>query len=294
MLLAYEMTDDEMYLNEARAAIDAAKGMRFNLNYQANLTAWGASACMRLWRVTNEQTYLRQAYVYLASFFHNAAMWESDIDHARHYTNFLGVTVLHDAPYMAMYECFDSFHAFETLLKDSGPDMDRAARLLVTEYCRYALDRAWFYYPDALPPEAVSPKQREPNGHIDRELSFPVEDLYVDGQLAGQVGQEIYGCGAAFVFASRAFHLIDDAPFRLFCDHFLIASRRASQHALTIELGGCDGNSATLILLRAGRESLPSFTVTDSIGRAIRPAARSAERMDYRVPANGAITIKWR
>ena len=42
------------------------------------------------------------------------------------------------------------------------------------------------------------------NGHIDRKLSFPVEDLYVDGQQAGQVGQEIYGAGAAFVFASRS------------------------------------------------------------------------------------------
>ena len=28
--------------------------MRFELNYQANLTAWGASACVRLWRITND------------------------------------------------------------------------------------------------------------------------------------------------------------------------------------------------------------------------------------------------
>ena len=293
MLQAFELTDEKSYLDEARAAIDAAQGMRFELNYQANLTAWGAAACMRLWRITNEESYLRQSYVYLASFFHNTAMWESRIGHAKHYRNFLGVTALHDAPYMALYECFDSFAAFERLLKDSGPDLDPAARLLVTEYCRHALDRAWYYYPDALPPEAISPEQREGNGHIDRALSFPVEDLYVDGQPAGQVGQEIYGCGAAFVFASRAFHSVRDAPFRIFCDHFLLASHRPSDMGLSFELGGCEGNEATILLIRTEQSPLPRLRVTDATGKSIRANARSADRMEYRVPANAGITVSW-
>ena len=293
MLQAFELTDEKSYLDEARAAIDAAQGMRFELNYQANLTAWGAAACMRLWRITNEESYLRQSYVYLASFFHNTAMWESRIGHAKHYRNFLGVTALHDAPYMALYECFDSFAAFERLLKDSGPDLDPAARLLVTEYCRHALDRAWYYYPDALPPEAISPEQREGNGHIDRALSFPVEDLYVDGQPAGQVGQEIYGCGAAFVFASRAFHSVRDAPFRIFCDHFLLATHRPSETGLSFELGGSEGNEATILLIRTEQSPLPRFRVTDATGKSIRANARSADRMEYRVPANAGITVSW-
>jgi hypothetical protein len=152
-----------------------------------------------LWSITNDETYLRQSYVYQASFFHNTVIWEAEIEHACHYRNFLGVTALHDAPYMAMNECFDSFAAFERYLKDSGPDLDPAARLLLCEYCRHALDRAWFYYPDALPAEAIASEQGEHNGHVDRTLSFPLEGLYVDGQPAGQVGQEIYGCGGAFV-----------------------------------------------------------------------------------------------
>ncbi|WP_298174834.1 hypothetical protein [Novosphingobium sp.] len=149
MLLAFALTDEKRFLEEARSAIRAAQGMRFELNYQANLTAWGAAACMRLWRIDNDPAFLAQASVYLASFFHNTAIWESQIGHARQYTNFLGVTALHDAPYMALYECFDSFAAFEQLLMDGGPDFDAGARMLVSEYCRYALDRAWYYYPDA-------------------------------------------------------------------------------------------------------------------------------------------------
>ncbi|NIJ20221.1 hypothetical protein FHS95_001913 [Sphingomonas naasensis] len=293
MLQAFELTDDKRYLDEARAAIDAAKGMRFELNYQANLTAWGAAACMRLWRITDDEKYLRQSYVYLASFFHNAAIWESGIGHARHYRNFLGVTALHDAPYMALYECFDSFAAFERYLKDSGPDLDAPVRLLLSQYCRYALDRAWFYYPDALPDDAIAPEQRENNGHVDRKLSFPVEDLYVDGQQAGQVGQEIYGAGAAFVFASRAFHNVRDAPFRMFCDHFVLASQRPSGRALSFQLGGAEGCEASLSLIRIGRAKLPEFTVTTAGGDRIRPRHSAADRVEYRIPADSRITLAW-
>ncbi|WP_404333847.1 hypothetical protein AB2M62_11460 [Sphingomonas sp. MMS12-HWE2-04] len=293
MLQAFELTDDKTYLDEARAAIDAAAGMRFELNYQANLTACGAAACIRLWRITNEMTYLCQSYVYLASFFHNTAMWESEIGHARHYRNFLGVTALHDAPYMAMYECFDSFAAFERYLKDSGPDLEPAVRLLLSEYCRYALDRAWFYYPDALPDDAIAQKQREPNGHIDHTLSFPVEDLYVDGQQAGQVGQEIYGAGSAFVFASRAFHRVEGAPFRLFCDHFLQAMDRPGERALRFQLGGASGREARLSLVRTARAKLPSFTVSAADGQPLGVHHATAERIDYYVPADGTISLLW-
>ncbi len=93
MLQAYELTDDKTYLDEARKAIDAAIGLGFNLNYQANLTAWGAAACMRLWRITNRDVYREQSYVYLASFLHNAVMWDSRIGHAAHYETFLASPV---------------------------------------------------------------------------------------------------------------------------------------------------------------------------------------------------------
>ncbi|MBB5711490.1 hypothetical protein [Sphingomonas xinjiangensis] len=291
MLQAFELTDDKRFLDEARAAIDAARGMRFELNYQANLTAWGASACMRLWRITNDEAYLDQSYVYLASFFHNASIWESEIDHAKHYRNFLGVTALHDAPYMAMYECFDSFAAFERYLKDSGPDLEPAVRLLLGEYCRYALDRAWFYYPDALPEDAVA-SENVRNSYVDRNLSFPVEDLYVDGQQAGQVGQEIYGAGAAFVFASRTFHPVRDAPFAMFCDHFLLASDRPGERALNFQLGGAEGCTARLCLIRSGKAKLPEFTVTTMAGDRVRGHAVE-DRIEFHVPANGRVSIAW-
>ena len=290
MLQAFELTDDKRYLDEARAAIDAARGMRFELNYQANLTAWGASACMRLWRITNEEYYLRQSYVYLASFFHNCEIWESEIEHARHYRNFLGATCLHDAPYMAIYECFDSFAAFERYLKDSGPDLDPAARMLISEYCKYALDRAWYYYPDALPAEILATEIR--NGHIDRTLSFPLEDLYADGQPPGQVGQEIYGAGAAFVFASRSFHRIEGAPFLLFCDHFLMASERTTATSVRLQLNGGENCDARLSVVPLGKGGLPAIKVVAG-GDSVLPRRGADGRLDFNVPATAQVFLTW-
>ncbi len=292
MLQAQELTGDPKYLEEARKSIDAAKNMRFELNYQANLTAWGAAACMRLWRVTNEGYYLRQGYVYLASFFHNAVIWESQIEHARHYNVFLGVTCLHDAPYLAIFECFDSFAAFERYLRDSGPDLDPAVRLLISEYCKYAIDRAWYYYPDALPAEVLA-KEDIRNGYIDAELSFPLEDLYVGGDPAGQVGQEIYGAGAAFVFATRTFHNVSDAPFRIFCDHFPVTSERTSSRSLTFGLEGGHARGASFRLIRTGRAALLKFTLTTADGTRVRPVHAAADRVDFIIPANGQINLLW-
>lgn len=291
MLQAFELTADKRFLDEARAAIDAARGLRFNINYQANLTAWGAAACMRLWRITNQDVYLEQSYVYLGSFFHNCAIWESEIGNASHYTNFLGATCLQDAPYMAIYECFDSYAAFERYLDDSGPDLEPAARMLIAEYCKYALDRAWFYYPDALPPETLSPKQRETNGYVDRKLSFPVEDLYVGGEPAGQVGQEIYGSGAAFIFATRAFHSVADAPFLLYCDHFVRSMERTGDASLTLTLDGGETCTAGLSLVRLKRRKLPTTRVTTAGGDVLRPHRVAGKRIDYRVPANGRLVV---
>ncbi len=291
MLQAHELTDEVRFLDEAKAAIEGAIGMRFNLNYQANLTAWGAAACMRLYRITNDEKFAEQSYVYLASFFHNCEIWESELEHAVRYRNFLGATCLQDAPYMAIYECFDAFTAFEAYLDQSGPDLDPAVRMLVAEYCKYAIDRAWYYYPDALPAEILATENR--NGHIDRKLSFPLEDLYPDGQCPGQVGQEIYGAGAALVFATRSFHLIEGAPFRLFCDHFIRGSERPGDRSLSIVLDGGESCVAALSFVREKRRRLPKLKVATAGGDVVRGHPRGSDRIDFHVPASGRLIISW-
>jgi hypothetical protein len=292
MLQCFELTGEQRFVQEARAAIDRAKGLRFDLLYQANLTTWGAVACMRLWRITGERDYLAQSYAYLAGFFHNCIIWEPQIGHARNYSTFLGVTCLHDAPYMAMYECFESFKGLEEYLAEAGPDLEPAVRMLVAEYCKYALHRAWFYYPDALPKEAIQMGQHQ-SGKVCPDLSFPLEDLYPDGTQAGKVGQEIYGSGGAFIFATRSHHPVENAPFMLFCNQFLRASERTGERAISIQLDGGEICIADLSLVRLPRRKLTKPTLTTAGGDVIRPWCVSDDRIDFQVPASGRVILIW-
>jgi hypothetical protein len=292
MLQCFELTGEDRFVEEARKAIDKACELRFDLLYQANLTVWGAVACLRLWRITDTAEYLAQSYSHIAGFFHNSIMWQSQIGHAKNFKTFLGVTCLHDAPYMAMYECFESFAGFEDYLKQAGPNLEPAVRMLVSEFCKYALDRAWFYYPDTLPREAIQDGDHQ-SGVINRELNFPLEDLYPDGQPAGQVGQEIYGCGGAFIFATRSHHQVDDAPFRLYCNQFIRAHERTGKRALSIQLDGGETCLADVSLVRLPRRALPKASIITAGGHSIRPRAVLNDRIDFRVPASGRFILTW-
>jgi hypothetical protein len=292
MLQCFELTGEQRFVEEARKAIDKARELRFDLVYQANLTAWGAVACLRLWRITDNQDYLEQSYSYLAGFFHNSVIWKSEIGHAKNFNTFLAVTCLHDSPYIAMYECFESFVGFDEYLQQAGPNLDPAVRMMVSEYCKYALDRAWFYYPQVIPKEMIQEGEHQ-SGVVNPELSFPLEDLYPDGQPAGQVGQEIYGCGAAFAFAVRSHHHIENAPFRLYCNQFIRASERTGDRSISVMLDGGENCLADLSLVRLPRRKLPKPSVMTAGGDAIRPRAVSKDRIDYHVPANGRVVLSW-
>jgi len=283
LLLAFDLSGEDRYRTEAENALRAMNGWKFELLYQANLSAWGATACIRLWRETGDDWFLKHGQVLLAGFLHNCLIWESEIGAAVHYSNFLGVSCLHDGPYMALYECFESFDAFEELLDRGGERLPEPVRLLLTEYRRYALHRAWFYYPDALPPEILPPEEEVRNAHIDRKLSFPLEDLYGDGQAPGQVGQEIYGCGAAFTFATRAFHDLPGAPFRLFAE-YPVRNLARTASGLSFSLDGARGYSAAVRILPRGAKALPEIFVN---GRVRKPRADGSIVFD----ANGGETI---
>ena len=200
MLKAFDLTGEQRFVDEAKAAIRATKGLKFALTYQANLTARGLMPCLRLWQMTGDRFFRDQSKVFLASFFHNTIFWESDIERAASYPTFLGATCLHDGPYMAIFECFESFEGFRDYLRLGSDDLPASVRTLVEAYCQHALHRAWYFYPAHVPKRSLSDNAR--SGELDATLPIPLEDLYADGQPMGQVGQEVYGSGAAFAFAA--------------------------------------------------------------------------------------------
>ena len=168
MLQAYELTGKVRFLNEAQKAIDAVirAGYGFNLMYQANITAWGALGCLQLSKITGEARYLEQSNMFLASFFHNTLMWKSKLGMAVHYPTFMGVTCLNDAPYMAAYEEFEAFVAFQEYLM-KGQDMvpESGERCCCQNTANMRSTRAWYYYPQELPTQSGS-------GHPDPQWSY--------------------------------------------------------------------------------------------------------------------------
>ncbi|HEX4694372.1 hypothetical protein [Sphingomonas sp.] len=246
MLLAYDLTGRRLYLNEAARAVRAMRSMRFELAYQLNLTAYGVNACLRLWQETGDRYFLDESLVFAASFFHNTIFWEPAIGAAEHYSCFLGASALHDGPYMALFECFESFAAMGNYLLGGREDLPQSARMLIAEYCRYTLFRAWGYYPSELPADLLPDQVR--NGEIDRKLAIPLEDLYGNGDAPGQVGQEVYGAGAAPTFAARAWHRLRKLGVTVFCEYPLIDVEDGADEA-SFTVAGAAGMTCALRIL---------------------------------------------
>jgi len=180
----------------------------FDLAYQLNTTGFAAEAAMRLWKLTRDPQYLGLSEICMANLFDNMWLWECGYGRALHYHTFFGLFPLRDAPYIAPYEELEAHAKFHGYLALGGEDVRASLRLLIAEFQKYSTERSWFYYPDALPLDSLAERPR--NGRIDRNLAVPIEDLQDGFEPSGQVGQEIYGAGLAFVIASRHYVNLPD------------------------------------------------------------------------------------
>ena len=98
------------------------------------------------------------------------------------------------------------------------------------------------------------------------------------------------------VFATRAFHRIEGAPFVLHCDHFLRAVSTDQQGAIAFALDGPAGARATLSLLQEGKGRTKfQATLLGPTGtiRSLKHAEDDAMLCQFRLPAQGAFTLRW-
>ena len=289
LLEAWEITGNADYLAEAKNAIESLRPLAFNIGYQFNLVAIGVLACLRLFKITGDDFYRDQAEVLLASFLHNTNIWECEFGPAKFFKTFMGVTCLHDGPYMAAYEEFEAFASFHDCLQLAGDDLSRPARLMMTEYCRYALEHCWFFFPSELPADQLSEEVR--NGHIDRKLAMPLEDLYADWQKPGAVGQETYGAGMAFTMVTRSHYRIPGAAFMLYCD-YPIADLIVDGQRMSLRIIGEPDFACRLRLIKTGRSPVRA-KVTINGSEAMSPSHRGGD-LDFSPVGGSRLTIQWR
>ena len=297
MMLAHQLYGDETYIGEAELAARKLRGLGFDLLYQTNNTMFSGDGLLRLWKATGNREYLELSIACIANVVAKMWIWECDYGHAKHYTTFMGVAPLQDCEYVAAYEEAESFATALAYLQELGEQTPASVDLLLSEYMKYTLARSRYYFPTELPEEAVSPKPRE--GHLERDLAIPLEDIRTGWHKAGQVGQEVYGAATPFVLATHAYTHRKQVPFLVYSEYPLVfsdyRSERRASGTFRAKLCGSPTLQCRLrvIPLRNELPQVALFIEGDSprLKAKIQRADRSRE---YMLPGGSEIRIEWK
>jgi len=289
MLMAYRLTDEKRYLNEAIKALKSLEGLGFDIFYQANNTAFTAGALAELYKETKDQKYLDLSYCCLAGIFNNVQLWDCNYGHGKNFPNFFAAFPLNDAPYTAAYEEFEVYIALDHYIKvTEGIDILPSVKILIPEFIKYALSRLPYYYPPLLPQDMISEEVR--TGEILKDLWVPLEDIQDGQKKSGEVGQEVYGAGIPFGVIARQYFQLKDLKVTGFLNYPLIKLRYGKK-SVTFHVGGNEQFPAKLIL--SGPKSQLSKIMLEAKNKlAFRPiTAQSLGQFEF--PGGSMIRISW-
>ncbi|WP_432327111.1 hypothetical protein ACRQ5D_26235 [Mucilaginibacter sp. P25] len=292
MLQAWELTGEKRYLTEAEKAAMHLRGQGFDLFYQANNTAFSAGAMLRLYKITKKEIYRQLSYLCLAGVFNNVKLWDCDYGYGKNFPTFFALFPLNDAPYTAVYEEQEVFCALHDYLRNAQDiEILPSVRLLITEYVRYLVDRAAYYYPTMLPKEMLQEKPKI--GEVDPNLWIALEDLHDGWEKSGQVGQEVYGAGNAFGILPRHYIRIPDQPFMVFTDYPLYRFSTRKQDYLHVRMAGDNRIDCRLMVVKTGPGKLPGVEVHIN-HKPIHGKKSKGGHFEYLIPGNAEITISWK
>ena len=296
MMQAWEMEKDGRYLAEAEDAAASLVGLRFGVLYQTNNTALTAMGLARLWQQTGNALYRELSYVCIGSILSHLWLWESG-DPARRWETFMGLPPLHDCPYIAAYEEGEIFAVFSAYLTALGREVPDCIAQLLAEYGKRLLHRGRYYFPSELPPDAVCLKPKD--GIMRPALAIPVEDLYPSSEVAGQVGQEVYGAALALIFTARIYRRWKEIPCDVWSDAPLFdAEFSIPERQLRLRVGGMPHQefSIRLICRKARAKMNPVLRMIleeGTRGRKCRPLANPEAHALYRIRGSSWLCIEW-
>jgi hypothetical protein len=291
MLMAWQLTAEKRFLNEAKKAVKSLDGLGFAIFYQANNTAFTAGALLELYKETKDQQYLELSYCCLAGIFKNVQLWDCGYGYGKHFPNFFSVFPLNDAPYTAAYEELEVYAALYDYLRTAeGIDILPSLKILIPEFIRYTVNRLQFYYPAMLPEEMIASDIK--TGEVKKDLWVPLEDIHDGWEQSGGVGQEVYGAGLPFGIIPRQYFRIEALQAMIFTD-YPISNLRIGKKSATFHTFGEASLKARLILLNMKKTALAKVTVAlkdKSIYRKINTAGQSNE---FEITGNAMVRINW-
>lgn len=217
MLQAYELTDDERYLEEAITAARALRGKGFEMAYQINNVVFGMVAMQRLANLTGDREWLGISRVLAGCLFDNVGLWSIRYGWRATMSSFCAVFPMPDAPYTAAYEEAEVAAAAVTYLREAGETIAPALIVLLPELVRHVTAKLDVYYPQHIPDGALTDAPK--TGHIEADRWIPVEDVGDGFDEAGTVGQEVYGAGIAFSTMARTHVRIAGSDTQISCEY---------------------------------------------------------------------------
>ena len=294
MLQAYELTGEKQYLKEAETAAKKLGNVGYKIMYQANNTAFAAGALLRLFKLTGKELYLSLSYRALASIFENVQLWDCNYGYGKNIPTFFALFPLSDAPYTAAYEEQEVFCALHDYLNHAeGMEILPSVRLLCSEFIRYLVHRAPYYYPPMLPREMISDEVK--TGEVDPNLWIALEDIHDGNEKSGAVGQEVYGAGNAFGILPRHFIRITGKPFLIFSD-CPISGIRKSEHSVIFHLQGDQRLSYRLRITPLDSSSEKpdlKFSIQSPLVKLHRSVDRKQD-LEAFILGNETVRISWR
>ncbi len=203
MFLAYELSGNSTYLNEALKALDRLMDFPLEVFYEAHITAMSAVAAAKAYLYTGKERYLKLSYYMIANLMWRASIWQLE----DRWITFFGILPCCGiVDYIAAKELYESvlwLKEYYLLVGDKLPDYLKS---LLNEFFKYSNTVAKYTLPEFLPPETI---EKKPNiGVIVRNYTIPIEDLRFGFRKNGIIGQEIYGAGEPIVLATlnRIYH----------------------------------------------------------------------------------------
>ncbi|MDB4921525.1 hypothetical protein [Mucilaginibacter sp.] len=292
MLQAYELTNDKKYLSEAEKAAQTLQGLGFEMFYQANNTAFGAGAMLRLFKITKNKLYLELSYLALANVFKNVRLWDCNYGYGKYFPSFFCLFPLSNAPYTAVYEEQEVFCAFHDYLKHAeGVEILPSISLLLSEFIRYMVSRAVYYYPPMLPKEMLSDEVKV--GEVDPKLWIALEDMHDGWEKNGGVGQEVYGAGNAFGILPRHYFKVPGESFMV-CIDYPVAGFKCRNNKITFNTKGDSRLTCRLIMVAADKKKLPIFTVRlKEHKEQIKGNRMKDGHTEFAITGNASVEVSW-